>query len=124
MAWDEHYHVILRVSPVKRKQSTGKYVATTNGWLKEVLKPVMVIMLRYYEFDPKIWATGGPCCPYDILSEFLNRRCQSMKKPDSPLYLSVIDNPSKKDVWYKDQRLGIKKLHSMLKDMAKSVWNL
>ena len=119
---DEHYRVLLG-DIARREETIDGELCKYYEWLVErgaKTRDSANADVQEREFDPKIWAIGGPRCPYDIMTEYLNRRCESMKKPDSPLYLAVIDNPST-DVWYKDQRLGIKKLQSMLKDMAKSV---
>ena len=72
------------------------------------------------QFNPKMWSIGGERCPVKLFSSFLQRRPESMKTPDSPLYLAVIDNPVNKNIWYKAQRLGEKPLKSMLKNMAKA----
>ena len=71
-------------------------------------------------FDPKIWATGNERCPVKCLDEFLRRRPASMKLADSPFYIAVIENPAT-EIWYKDQRMGVKPLQNMLKNMSKSV---
>ena len=45
-------------------------------------------------FNPKMYATVGPCCPVHIVKEYLARRPPEMSLPDSPFYLVAILSPT------------------------------
>ena len=71
-------------------------------------------------FSPRIYPTGGDRCPVNIFKTFLARRQTGMMKPDSPLYLAVVESP-KTEVWYKWQPLGVHSLGQFMKTMADAV---
>ena len=66
--------------------------------------------------QPKMFATGGPRCPVNLLKTFLSHRPQEMKN-NGPFYLAVIEHP-KSQVWYKRQTMGIHSINSFMKSMA------
>ena len=74
------------------------------------------------QFNLKMWSIGEERCPVKLFSSPLQRRPESMKTPDSPLYLAVIDNPVNKDIWYKAQSLGEKSPPVYVETYGESCW--
>ena len=68
-------------------------------------------------FRPKMFATGGDCCPVTIFKEFLFRLPPKIRTT-GPLYLSCVSNPSSQ-VWHKRQPMGVNKLNDMMKTVIK-----
>ena len=60
-------------------------------------------------FNPKMYTTGGPCCPVLIFKTYLSQESSEMIIPDHPFYLATIQNRVS-EIWLKKQPLGKKKL--------------
>ena len=67
---------------------------------------------------PKMFATGGPTWPVQLLKQYLSRRPQELRDK-GPFYLGIIENP-KTNVCYKKQRLGVKSIDNMMKRVVKN----
>ena len=65
-----------------------------------------------------MFASGDPRCPVELFKQYLNRRPQELRDR-GPFYLAVIENP-KTNVWYKKQRLGVKGIDHIMKNMTKN----
>ena len=66
---------------------------------------------------PKMFATGGPRCPVQLLKQYLSKRPQELRDK-GPFYLAIIEKP-KRNVWYKKQRLGVNSIDNMMKSVVK-----
>ena len=66
----------------------------------------------------RMFAIGGDKCPVEIFQKLLNKRPESLKS-SGPLYLTPLQDFQGQDVWYSQQRMGINKINSFMKDMAK-----
>ena len=67
----------------------------------------------------RMFAIGGDRCPVKIFQKLLNKRPEPLKS-SGPLYLTALqDFQGQADVWYSQKRMGINKINSFMKDMAK-----
>ena len=67
----------------------------------------------------RMFAIGGDRCPVKIFQKLLNKRPEPLKS-SGPLYLTPLqDFQGQADVWYSQKRMGINKINSFMKDMAK-----
>ena len=70
-----------------------------------------------YYYILKMFATGDPRCPVQLLKKYLSKRPQELREK-GPFYLASIKNP-KTNVWYKKQRLGVNSIDNMMKSIVK-----
>ena len=66
--------------------------------------------------QPKMFATGGPRCPFKFFKAYLAQRPEEMRN-SGPFYLAIIDKP-KSEVWYRKQRMGVNIIDSFMKNMV------
>ena len=66
---------------------------------------------------PKMFATGDPRRPVQLLKQYLSKRPQELREK-GPFYLAIIENP-KTNVWYKKQRLDVNSIDNMMKSVVK-----
>ncbi|XP_077990940.1 uncharacterized protein KIAA1958-like [Glandiceps talaboti] len=76
------------------------------------------------KFAPKAYATPTKpdTCPVNIYKAFVQRRPQQMKCEDYPFYIGIEYNKSilQNGIWFKNQPIGVNKLNTIMKSMAKS----
>ena len=65
----------------------------------------------------KMFATGDERCPVKLLEKLISVRPPSLKH-SGPLYLRPFEKPTK-DVWFSTHSVGINKINSYVKDLAK-----
>ena len=81
---------------------------TRQGGLKFKPRPVF----------PRMYATGGQWCPVKIFLLYQSKRPEKLRY-FGPLYLSIIDQPKNGEIWYKNTRMGINTLWSIVKQIVK-----
>ncbi|XP_029643456.1 uncharacterized protein LOC115217879 [Octopus sinensis] len=70
---------------------------------------------------PKAWATNDERCPVNLYKRFADLRPSDYSSPDSPFYLATnCKDASHSHPWFKRQPVGVNKLGTIMKRMAKS----
>ena len=61
-------------------------------------------------FNPRMYATGTTHCRVFMFKKYYSLHPPQACTPESPFYLQKANNP-KEDIWYKNQPVGICKIH-------------
>ena len=72
---------------------------------------------------PKAWATNDERCPVKLFNLYSQLRPSNFSTPDSPFYLATNSKttPPGNHPWFKRQPVGVNKLSSIMKRMARCV---
>ena len=86
---------------------------------KETEKKQGSLRKKQRAIQPKMFATGGPCCPVQFFKTYQAHRFEEMWN-SGPFYLAIVEK-LKSEVWYKKQRMGVNKIDSFKRNMALQV---
>ena len=103
---EEHYNINITDFEKKIDKDGRKYITFQEGLTKTRnaglnFKPRLIF--------PKMYATGGPRCPYLLFETYVNHRPEELKYSGS-FYLAVIDFPLT-NIWYKKMKMGVNTIH-------------
>jgi len=112
----EHHEMFIEDFSLNKDDQGTEYVTfeenptkTLQGSLRKKRRAI----------QPKLFATGGPCCPVKFFKTYLLHRPEEMRNRGL-FYLAIIDKP-KSEVWCKKQRMVVNKIDSFMKNIVLEV---
>lgn len=113
---DNHYNLKMEEFSIKIDNSGRKYVQFIEGPSKTRQGG---LNYKQRNINPRMYGNGGDRCPVRLFELYKAKRPAELRN-SGPLFLAVIDNPKNPDVWYKNSRLGIIKLATIMKSMIQN----